>query len=99
MSFSASVCLLFLVVVFFLAFAWGCPLMRLRSNFWKALLCSSCRIMESVLSSGTMLEVKGPCLYFRRALLNVEFSALTLAFLMAGGIFLLARTLCLVAAS
>lgn len=55
--------------------------------------------MESVVSSGVMLEVKGPSLYFRRALLNVEFSALTLAFLMAGGIFLLARTLCLVAAS
>ena len=56
--------------------------------------------MESVESGGAvMLEVKGPRLYFRRTLLNADPSALSLACLMPGGIFLFFNSLWRVAAS
>jgi len=50
-------------------------------------------------SAGAMLEVKGPRLYFLTALLKAEPNALTLVFLMPGGMDLSFNILCCVAAS
>lgn len=55
--------------------------------------------MDWVVSGGMVLELKGPCLYFRRTLLKLDPSVLTLACLIPDGTFLLVNSLCHVAAS